>query len=235
MTLSSSSSNTTSDALAAFYDEAAQLLGDANVSRDHLTGNVKDQAGRDVYGDPFSAQDVNQPAGAVRPATVEEVQAIVKLANKHRVALWTVSRGKNLGYGGSGPVNGGVTVVLDLHRMNKIIEINEEYCYAIVEPGVSFFDLYEEIQRRELKLWPSVPAIGWGSVLGNTTDRGFGYTPNGEHSENQCGMEVVLPNGDLLRTGSGAMEDNKSWALYKGWVFEYPTRVADNQRLWSQL
>ncbi|KAI9370116.1 hypothetical protein BJX61DRAFT_516560 [Aspergillus egyptiacus] len=100
--------------------------------------------------------------------------------------------------------------------MNRIVELNEEYAYAIVEPGISFFDLYEEIQRRGLKLWPSVPAIGWGSVLGNTLDRGFGYTPNGEHSQSQCGMEVVLPNGDLLRTGMGAMKDNKAFALYKG-------------------
>lgn len=151
----------------------------------------------------------------MRPETVEEVQEIVKLANKHQVYLWTVSRGKNLGYGGTGPVVKG-TVVLDLHRMTQIIEINEEYGYAIAEPGVSFFDLYEEIQRRGLKLWPSVPAIGWGSVVGNTLDRGFGYTPNGEHSQSQCGMEVVLPDGTLLRTGSGAMSDNATWALYKG-------------------
>jgi 4-cresol dehydrogenase (hydroxylating) len=109
-------------------------------------------------------------------------------------------------------------VILDLHRMNKIIEVNGEYGYAIVEPGVSFFDLFEEIQRRDLSLWPSVPAIGWGSVLGNTTDRGFGYTPNGEHSQSQCGMEVVLPNGDILRTGMGAMKDNKAFPLYKGYA-----------------
>jgi 4-cresol dehydrogenase (hydroxylating) len=102
--------------------------------------------------------------------------------------------------------------------MNTIVEVNEEYGYAIVEPGVSFFDLYEEIQRQGLNLWPSVPAIGWGSVLGNTMDRGFGYTPNGEHSQSQCGMEVVLPNGELLRTGMGAMKDNKTFALYKGYI-----------------
>ena len=108
--------------------------------------------------------------------------------------------------------------MLDLHRMNRILDINEEYGYAVVEPGVSFFDLYEEIQRRGLSLWPSVPAIGWGSVLGNTLDRGFGYTPNGEHSQSQCGMEVVLPNGDLLRTGMGAMGGNSTFPLYKGYV-----------------
>jgi FAD/FMN-containing dehydrogenase len=101
--------------------------------------------------------------------------------------------------------------------MNKIIEVNGEYGYAIVEPGVSFFDLFEEIQRKGLALWPSVPAIGWGSVLGNTVDRGFGYTPNGEHSQSQCGMEVVLPDGNLLRTGSGAMKNNKAFPLYKGY------------------
>jgi FAD/FMN-containing dehydrogenase len=118
-------------------------------------------------------------------------------------------------YGGTGPVMTD-NVVLDLHRMNKIIEINEEYAYAVVEPGVSFFDLYNEIQERGLNLWPSVPAVGWGSVLGNTLDRGFGYTPQGEHSQAQCGLEVVLPNGEVLRTGMGAMKNSTLASLYKG-------------------
>ena len=118
-------------------------------------------------------------------------------------------------YGGAAPVVQG-SVVLDLHRMKRIIEINEEFAYAIVEPGVTFFDLYEAVRERGLKLWPSVPSISWGSVLGNTLDRGFGYTPEGEHSQMQCGMEVILPNGELIRTGMGAMEGNKCFALYKG-------------------
>lgn len=100
--------------------------------------------------------------------------------------------------------------------MNRIIEVNEDYAYAIVEPGVSFFDLYNYVQEKKLALWPSCPAIGWGSVLGNTLERGFGYTPNGEHSQQQCGMEVVLPNGETLRTGMGAMEGSKTFALFKG-------------------
>lgn len=102
--------------------------------------------------------------------------------------------------------------------MNKIVEINEEYAYAIVEPGVSFFDLFNEIKSRGLKLWTSCPALGWGSVLGNTLERGFGYTPTGEHSSSQCGMEVVLANGDLVRTGMGAADGNNMFALYKGSV-----------------
>lgn len=118
-------------------------------------------------------------------------------------------------YGGSAPVVDG-SVILDLHKMNRIIEINEEYGYAIVEPGVTFIDLYNEIQRRKLNLWISVPAIGWGSVVGNTLERGFGYTPDAVHYKQQCGMEVVLPDGDLLRTGMGTVEDSKVWPLYSG-------------------
>jgi 4-cresol dehydrogenase (hydroxylating) flavoprotein subunit len=100
--------------------------------------------------------------------------------------------------------------------MNKIIEVSEEYAYAVVEPGVSFFDLYEYIKERKLNLWPSCPALGWGSVVGNTLDRGFGYTPSGEHSQSQCGMEVVLPSGEVMRTGMFAMTRGKMGPLYKG-------------------
>ncbi|KFZ25390.1 hypothetical protein V502_00126 [Pseudogymnoascus sp. VKM F-4520 (FW-2644)] len=202
-------------ALGVFFDQAARILGEENVSRNPQHGALQGLQGQDSYGDPWSTTASHQPCGAVRPSSVEEVQEIMKLANTYKVSLWTVSRGKNLGYGGSSPVVKG-SVVLDLHRMNKIIELNDQYGYAIVEPGVSFFDLYHEIQRKGLNLWPSVPAIGWGSVLGNTLDRGIGYTPNGEHSQSQCGMEVVLPNGDLVRTGSGAMKDNKAFPLFKG-------------------
>lgn len=54
--------------------------------------------------------------------------------------------------------------MLDLQRMKKIIEVNEESAFAIVEPGVSFFDLFDYVKDNNLKLWISCPAIGWGSV-----------------------------------------------------------------------
>ncbi|KAG9256520.1 vanillyl-alcohol oxidase [Emericellopsis atlantica] len=196
----------------AFFDEAADAIGADNVSRDRLTGSLPGPMGEVLYGDVWDLFP-QKPIGAVRPSSVEELQQVIRLANKHLVPLWTVSRGKNLGYGGTTPVAEG-NVVLDLHRMNKIVEINEEFGYAIVEPGVSFFDLYEEIKRRKLKLWMSVPAIGWGSVVGNASERGFGFTPLGVHADAQTGLEVVLPSGELLRPGMGAVSD-QMFALYK--------------------
>ena len=170
------------------------------------------------YRDPFAfaSADANEfaPSAAVKPASVEEVQAIVRIANEFKVPLWVISRGKNLGYGGAAPrVAGSVTI--DLGRMNRILEVNEEFCFAEVEPGVTFFDLYEHIRAKNLKLWISVPALGWGSVIGNALDRGVGYTPYGEHSENICGMEVVLPDGGLIRTGMGALSRGKTWHAFK--------------------
>lgn len=120
------------------------------------------------------------------PGSVEEIGKILALANGIHIPLWTVSRGKNLGsvimftsgkifpkltchgyrYGGPSPRVGG-SVILSLHRMNRVLEVNEKGTYAVVEPGVTFFDLYNYCRDRKLAVWPSAPAIAWGSVVGN--------------------------------------------------------------------
>jgi 4-cresol dehydrogenase (hydroxylating) len=153
------------------------------------------------------------PSGAVLPSTVEEIRAVLRIANRAHLPLWSVSLGRNYVYGGGAPRLLG-SMVLDLKRM-QAIEVNEQLAYAIVEPGVTFFQLYKFIQDRKYRLWISCPAPGWGSVLGNTLERGVGYTPHGDHAGQQCGMEIVLANGDVVRTGMGAMTDNPAWPLYK--------------------
>lgn len=100
--------------------------------------------------------------------SVDDLRAVLGVFNKYKVPVWVVSRGKNLGYGGPAPVVSG-SVVLDLHRINKIIEVNEKLGYAVVEPGVTFTDLYEYCARNKLKVWPSTASLGWGSVVGNVS------------------------------------------------------------------
>ncbi|TIC80234.1 FAD-binding oxidoreductase [Nocardioides sp. GY 10127] len=185
----------------------------AAVGREHVL------VGADVAGhaDPFSflGEATVVPAGVVLPGNVEEVRAVVRLAGEHRVPLWPVSRGRNYGYGGASPRVPG-SVVVDLHRMDAVVEVDDETGYVVVEPGVSFLALAEHLRSTGSSLMPSVPDIGWGSVLGNALERGFGYTSHGDHSAFQCGMEVVLADGTLVRTGMGAKADSTAFALYKG-------------------
>ena len=168
------------------------------------------------FRDPFWYRDWPQydASAVVQPATLEEVQAIVRLANERRVPLWTTSQGRNNGYGGSSPRVQG-SVVMNLRRMNRVLEIDPELGYAVVEPGVKWTDLYEAITEKGYPLMLSIPDLGWGSVIGNALDHGITYMPYGADFQTLCGLEVVTADGELLRTGMGAMPDNKSWHLYR--------------------
>jgi 4-cresol dehydrogenase (hydroxylating) len=168
------------------------------------------------YRDPYAIVDDNYfiPSAAIAPASVEEVQACLRIANEFKIPLWPISGGRNLAYGGPAPRLPG-TMTLDLKRMNRIIEVNEEFGYALVEPGVTFFDLYDYLQKNNIKLWLDVPDPGWGTVMGTTLERGAGYTPYGDHYMMQCGMEVVLADGDVVRTGMGALPGSTTWQLFK--------------------
>jgi len=187
------------------------------VGKDWVFTSDEDVA---LYRDPYSPflgeEDELVASAAVAPDDVEQVQKIVRVANQYKIPIYPVSTGKNLGYGGSAPVYSG-SVVLDLKRMNRIIEVNEESAYALVEPGVSYFDLYRYIQEKGLKLWVDVPDPGWGSPIGNAVDRGGGYlmAQYRNHFDSHCGMEVVLASGEIIRTGMGAMPGAKTWQEYK--------------------
>ena len=168
---------------------------------------------RQTYRDKFWVDEgAHSPVGAIAPTSVEEVQAAVRVANQFRVPIFPISRGKNLGYGGSAPVLEG-SVVMDLSGMKKI-EFDAANGVVTLEPGVGFYDLYDYIQQNDLPFWLSTPGNSWGSVIGNALDRGVGYTPFGENTKSLCGMEVVLPTGEAVRTGMGAFAGANTWGLY---------------------
>jgi 4-cresol dehydrogenase (hydroxylating) flavoprotein subunit len=168
------------------------------------------------FRDPFAfaGWDDYTASAVLMPTTVEQIQEIVRIANRHRVPLWTHGQGRNNGYGGPAPRVKG-SVIVSLRRMDRVLEINEESAYAVVEPGVRWFDLYDAIQAGGHRLMLSIADLGWGSVVGNTLDHGATYLPQGMDMAAWCGMEVVLPNGELMRTGMGAMPGNRAWHVYK--------------------
>lgn len=188
-------------ALAAFAGVVgSDWVMNTNADRDHYLDHMP------IYPERHVA------AAAVAPADTAEVQAVVRLANEYRVPLWTIGRGKNFGYGSAAPMMSGC-VVLDLTRMKKI-EMDAENGVVLLEPGVGFYDLYDYLEQHNLPYWMSVPGNSWGSVVGNALERGVGYTPYGDHARQIHGMEVVLPDGELFRTGMGGVAGSGLWNLH---------------------
>lgn len=155
------------------------------------------------------------PSAALTATTVEQVQGVVKICNKYRISLWTISTGHNFGYGSAAPHHRG-QVILDLKKMNRILEVDPQLCTALIEPGVTYQQLVDYIRAKGYKLWvdPPAPSAIAGPV-GNTLDRGVGYTPYSEHFLFQCGLEVVLANGEVLRTAMGGVQGSNTWQVFK--------------------
>ncbi len=171
---------------------------------------------RDAYSPLWGQPEERVASAAVAPASAEEVQGVMRVANELGVPVYPISTGKNLGYGGSAPNYSG-SVVLDLKRMNRILDVDEVNHSVLVEPGVSYFDLYEHFQANDIRLVMDCPDPGWGSLIGNALDRGGGYTMAHlrNHFDAHCGMEVVLADGTLVRTGMGALPGAGTWQQYK--------------------
>ncbi len=189
-----------------------KVVGKANMFSSEEDLNLY----RDAYSPQWDDSDEPIPSLALAPKSTAEVQAIVKIANEYKIPLFPISTGKNLGYGGSAPQRRG-DVIVDLKRMNKIIEVDDRRNFCILEPGVSYFDLYEYVEQRNLNVFLDIPDPGWGSPVGNALDHGWGYSYGmyRDHFGSHCGMEVVLANGEVLRTAMGALPGAKTFAENK--------------------
>lgn len=143
----------------------------------------------------------------VMPKTTQEVQKIVNLANEEKIPLVPMGGGLTL----SGliiPVKGGI--VLDMKRMNQIIEINELSRYALIEPGVSTGQLLAYLNEHHPDLQPAIPdAPPSATIAGNVLIHGSGYLSQkyGDHGAMVNGLEVVLASGEVVKLGSCAVSD----------------------------
>ncbi|MHB8843764.1 MAG: FAD-binding oxidoreductase [Nitrospirota bacterium] len=140
-------------------------------------------------------------AAVARPLSAQEVSSILTLANRERFPV--VPRGAGTGMsGGSVPVQGGL--VLSFERMNRILEIDEPNRTAIVEPGVITGDLQAEVEARGL-FYPPDPASHRFCTLGGNIAEcagGLRAVKYGVTRDYVLGLEVVLPTGEIIKTGS---------------------------------
>src|SRR5205823_2405790 len=106
--------------------------------------------------------------------------------------------------------------LLDLARLNRIIDFDEELAYVTIEPGVTQRQLHEFLRGRGSRLWMDATGASPDcSIVGNTMERGFGHTPMGDHCGNACGFEVVLPTGDCIETGFSRFAGAKAGPLHR--------------------
>ena len=159
----------------------------------------------------------HRPDAAVWPATVEEISEILKLANKDRVPV--VPRGAGTSLAGLAvPEKGGV--ILDLGRMNKIISVSVTDRLAIVQPGVVYADLERALEPHGF-FFPPDPASGTVATLGGnvaTNAGGIKGAKYGTTKDYVLSLQVVLPDGRVMRTGSKCMKSSSGYDLTKLFV-----------------
>ncbi len=143
------------------------------------------------------------PLAVVLPVTEAEVVAIVQLAAQAGTPVYPLSTGKNWGYGDACAV-GQANLIVDLSRMNRIISVDPELAFAVIEPGVTQQQLSDYLRDAGHALWADCTGAGPDtSFMGNILERGFGHSPYGNRLQHVAGMQVVLASGELLRTGFG--------------------------------
>ena len=157
----------------------------------------------------------------LKPINKEQVQVIVKIAQKYKAPLYPISTGKNWGYGSSVPTANNCALV-DLSMMNNIVKFNEELAFVTIEPGVTQQQLYDFLQVNNSQLW--IDATGSStqcSIIGNTLERGFGHTPYGDHFANVCGLEVITADGECFHTGFARFPNAQASEVYRWGVGAY--------------
>jgi len=176
------------------------------------------------------------------PSSTEEVAKCLRIASEHRIPIYPVSTGKNWGNGSRVPASQGC-VILDLSRMNRIIDFNEELAYAAVEPGVTSRQMSAFLRAQNSRLRVSKNGTSPdASLIGNALERGDGGGLYGERVDYVCGLEVVLPTGEIIHTGFQRFPDARCKYLsraglgpgFDGLFFQSNLGVVTQMTLWLE-
>ncbi|MDO9123074.1 MAG: FAD-binding oxidoreductase, partial [Deltaproteobacteria bacterium] len=183
------------------------------VGQDNFTDQLEELV-------PYSydaSMNVHRPDAAVWPESAEQVLAIVKFANEHKIPVIPRGAGTSLS-GGVVPIRGGVFI--DLSKMNRILEVSIENRYACVEAGVVCDDLNRELARHGF-IFPPDPASSSVATIGGNVATNAGGIKGAKYGTTRdyvLGLQVVLPTGELMRTGSYTMKCVSGYDLAKLFV-----------------
>lgn len=164
-----------------------------------------------------ASEHSHRPTCAVWAETADQVSEILKLSNREKIPV--IPRGAGTGLSGMAvPIEGGI--ILDLSRMNSIVKISIEDRLAIVQPGVVYVDLEKALAPFGF-FFPPDPASGKVSTLGGNVATNAGGLKGAKYGTTRdyvLGLQVVLPDGRIMRTGSKAMKSVSGYDLTRLFV-----------------
>lgn len=189
--------------------DSAELL--PQLARVLGPGHVLTDIGQRTF---FSTDILSQGpivAAVIQPGTVAELQAALRLCSQAGVAV--IPRGGGFSYTqGYVPTVPG-SVMVDLRRLDKIVEINAEDMYVTVEAGCTWKSLYDALGERGLRTPYFGPMSGYSATVGGALSQGsffLGSTQHGTAADSVLGVEVALADGTLIKTGSAAGTESPS-------------------------
>jgi glycolate oxidase len=190
------------------YKKLASIVGESRVSESNLDRILYSH---DLAPLPkeLGIMFKTVPDVVVKPRNAEDVSNIMKLAQKQNIPI-TPRGGASWAYGGAVPSNGGI--VLDMDSMQEILEIDEDNLSVTVEPGVNWKTLYDKLLRKGLLLGAYPSSAPGASVGGWVSTGGIGigsYKNGGVDNQVRC-LEVVMPDGTSITTGSKNVVNNSS-------------------------
>jgi glycolate oxidase len=177
-------------------------------------GNFTDQLEELVPYSYDASMNVHRPDAAVWPESTEQVAEIVKFANAYKIPVVPRGAGTSLS-GGVIPIRGGI--IIDLSRMNQILEISVENRYARVQAGVVCDDLNRQLAKHGFTFPPDPASSTVATIGGNvaTNAGGIKGAKYGTTRDYVLGLQVVLPTGEVMHTGSYTMKCVSGYDLAK--------------------
>jgi glycolate oxidase len=154
------------------------------------------------------------PDGVIYPASTNQISEIMKVLHANKVPVISRGSGSNL-CGGTVPVHGGVVMVM--HRMNRILEVDLDNLTATVQPGLITGEFISHVEGLGLFYPPDPSSMRISTIGGNIAEcsgglRGLKY---GTTKDYVIGLEAVLANGEIIRTGGKLMKDVAGYDLTK--------------------